>query len=156
MTNMVLFQKSKGDLTLEKSIDIIHWMKEKKCIWLAKKFVGAFIRCYGEKKKEPFFQPKNYFHGCKEKWKRSTVNIMTKTLSKFCSRRQSCLTEIYEKKKKREEEKKTENKSLQLIAYLISSKNIERFTLRIKNNTRISVVPISTQYWIPSNTGGSG
>ena len=147
MTNMVLFQKSKGDLTLEKSIDIIHWMKEKKCIWLAKKFVGAFIRCYGEKKKkkEPFFQPKNYFHGCKEKWKKSTVSIMTKTLSKFFSRRQSCLTEkeIYGKKK-REEEKKTENKSLQLIAYLISSKNIERFTLRIKNNTRISVVPIST------------
>lgn len=60
------------------------------------------------------------------------------------------------KKKKREEEKKTANKSLHLIAYLISSKNIERFTLRIKNNTRISVVPISTQYWIPSNTGGSG
>ena len=83
---------------------------------------------------------------------------MTKTLSKFCNRRQSCLTEkeIYEKKKKkRGEEKKKANKSLQLIAYLISSKNIERFTLRIKNNTRISVVPISTQYWIPSNTGGS-
>ena len=60
------------------------------------------------------------------------------------------------KKKKREEEKKTANKSLQLIAYLIRSKNIERFTLRIKNNTRISVVPISTQYSIPSNTGGSG
>ena len=68
MTNMVLFQKSKGDLTLEKSIDIIHWMKEKKCIWLAKKFVGAFIRCYGEKKKKKnlFSNPKIIFMDAKK------------------------------------------------------------------------------------------
>ena len=73
---------------------------------------------------------------------------MTKSLSNFAIEDSFLLTEIYDKKKKRGEEKKTENKSLQLITYLICSKNIERFTLRIKNNTQISAVPISTQYQI--------
>ena len=65
ITNMVLFQKFKGDLTLEKSIYIIHRMKEKKMYVIGQKVCWGFHKMLCKKQNELLFQPNNYFHGCK-------------------------------------------------------------------------------------------
>ena len=77
MTNVVLFQKFKHNLTLEKSIDIIHWMKDKKSIWLAKKFIGVLIRCYG-KTEWTFFPTQQLFSWMQRKMKKLNIQYYDK------------------------------------------------------------------------------
>ena len=54
ITNMVLFQKFKGDLTLEKSIYIIHRMKEKKMYVIGQKVCWGFHKMLWKKQKNFF------------------------------------------------------------------------------------------------------